>query len=174
MDEDPFLALLDLKPQKVIVLSHHTHLKFPGRDNDFLLAQIYVDDIIFGGSSHALVSSFSENMSREFEMSMMGELNYFLGLQIKQCKEGIFIHQTKYTKDLLKRFDMGDCKPIATPMATSTVLDPDEEGEAVDQRAYRGMIDSEQLRTAYRAAGIDEHSNQMSCHGCGVRSAIRS
>ena len=83
-------------------------------------------------------------------MSMMGELNYFLGLQIKQYKEGIFIHQTKYTKDLLKRFDMGDCKPIATPMATSTALDPDEEGEAVDQREYRSMIGSLLYLTASR------------------------
>ena len=56
---------------------------------DFLLVQIYVDDIIFGGSSHALVSKFSEQMSREFEMSMMGELQFFLGLQIKQTPKAL-------------------------------------------------------------------------------------
>ena len=63
----------------------------------------------------------------------------------------IFIHQTKYTKDLLKRFDMGDCKPIATPMATSTALDPDEEGEAVDQHEYCSMIGSLLYLTASRS-----------------------
>ncbi|WVZ93446.1 hypothetical protein U9M48_039424 [Paspalum notatum var. saurae] len=62
---------------------------------------------MFGGSSHALVSSFAEQMSREFDMSLMGELQFFLGLQIKQGPEGIFVHQAKYTKDILKKFDMG-------------------------------------------------------------------
>lgn len=119
-------------------------------DDDFLLVQIYVDGIIFGSSSHALISSFFETMSRKFEMSMMRELNYFLGLQIKQCKEEISIHQTKYTKDLLKRFEMGDCKPIITLMATSTALDPDEEGEAMDQREYRSKICSLLYLTASR------------------------
>ncbi|WVZ97246.1 hypothetical protein U9M48_042796 [Paspalum notatum var. saurae] len=69
--------------------------------------RIYVDDIIFGGSSHALVSSFAEQMSREFEMSLMGELQFFLELQIKQGPEGTFVHQAKYTRDILKKFDMG-------------------------------------------------------------------
>ena len=74
---------------------------------DFLLVQIYVDDIIFGGSSHELVAKFADTMSREFKMSMMGELTFFLGLQIKQVKEGTFIHLGKYTKDVLKKFDVG-------------------------------------------------------------------
>ncbi|WVZ89306.1 hypothetical protein U9M48_035728 [Paspalum notatum var. saurae] len=68
---------------------------------DFLIVQIYVDDVIFGGSSHALCSKFSEQMSREFEMSMMGELQFFLRLQIKQTPQGAFLHQSKYTRDLL-------------------------------------------------------------------------
>jgi hypothetical protein len=63
--------------------------------NDFLLAQIYVDDIIFGGSSHSLVSSFQAMMENEFQMSMMGELTFFLGIQVKQTKEGTFFHQAK-------------------------------------------------------------------------------
>ena len=110
--------------------------------NDFLMVQIYVDDIIFGGSSHALVSRFQEAMESEFQMSMMGELTFFLGLQIKQCKQGTFIHQAKYTKDLLKKFDMVNVKPLSTPMSTTTALDPDEDCEAVDQREYRSMIGS--------------------------------
>jgi hypothetical protein len=68
------------------------------RGDDILIVQVYVDDIIFVGSSHSLVVSFAEDMSKEFEMSMMGELQFFLGLQIKQAKQGTFVHQAKYTK----------------------------------------------------------------------------
>jgi hypothetical protein len=81
-------------------------------------------------------------MSREFEMSMMGELQYFLGLQIKQVKDGTFVHQTKYTKDMLRKFQMQDVKPMSTPMGSTTTLDADEDGELVDQREYRSMISS--------------------------------
>jgi hypothetical protein len=72
--------------------------------NDLLVVQIYVDDIVFSGSSHNLVAKFEDEMSREFEMSLMGELQYFLRLQIKQVKDGTFVHQTKYTKDMLRKF----------------------------------------------------------------------
>jgi hypothetical protein len=109
---------------------------------DILLVQIYVDDIIFSGSSHTLVAKFSDTMSKEFEMSMMGELAFFLGLQIKQTREGTFVHQGKYTKDVLKIFDMGGAKPLLTPMSTMTALDEDKKGEVVDQKEYRSMIRS--------------------------------
>jgi hypothetical protein len=75
-------------------------------------------------------------------MSMMGKLIFFLGIQVKQTKEGIFIHQAKYMKDLMKKFNMAELKPVSTPMRMTTVLDPDENGEAVDQREYRSMIGS--------------------------------
>jgi hypothetical protein len=75
-------------------------------------------------------------------MSMMGELQFFLGLQIKQAKEGTFVHQAKYMKDILKKFKMGDSKPLSTPMSTTTVLDADEDRELVDQKEYWSMIDS--------------------------------
>ena len=75
-------------------------------------------------------------------MSMMGELTFFLGIQIKQGKDGTFVHQTKYTNHMLKKFDMADAKPMTTPMMTTTALDPDEEGEEVDQREYQSMIGS--------------------------------
>jgi hypothetical protein len=99
---------------------------------DILIVQVYVDDIVFGGSSNSLVARFIEDMSREFEMSMMGELQFFLGLQIKQSKEGTFVHQAKYTKDIVRKFKMEDSKAMATRMSTSTALDADEEGEHVD------------------------------------------
>ena len=69
-------------------------------NHDLLIVQIYIDDIIFGATIYCLCEEFSKLMQREFEMSMMGELKFFLGLQIKQCKDGIFINQTKYAKSL--------------------------------------------------------------------------
>nr|ABA94364.2 retrotransposon protein, putative, Ty1-copia subclass [Oryza sativa Japonica Group] len=116
----------------------------------FIMGKIYVDDIIFGCSTHALVVDFAETMCGEFEMSMMDELSYFLGLQIKQTPQGTFVHQMKYTKDLLRRFKMENCKPISTPIGSTAVLDPDEDGEAVDQKEYRSMIGSLLYLTASR------------------------
>ncbi|KAK2390888.1 putative mitochondrial protein [Trifolium repens] len=115
-----------------------------------LLVQIYVDDIIFGATNESLCKEFSEMMQGEFEMSMMGKLNFFLGLQIKQTKNGIFINQSKYCKELLKKFDMENCKEIATPMSTSTYVDQDESGKPIDITKYRGMIGSLLYLTASR------------------------
>jgi hypothetical protein len=81
-------------------------------------------------------------MMQKFEMSIMGELNYFLGFHVKQLKEGTFISQTKYTQDLLKRFGMKDAKPTKTPMGTDGHLDLNKGGKSVDQKAYRSMIGS--------------------------------
>jgi hypothetical protein len=79
---------------------------------------------------------------QKFEMSMMGELTYFLGFQVKQLKDGTFIFQTKYTQDLLKRFEMKDAKPAKTPMGTDGHVDLNKGGKSVDQKAYRSMIGS--------------------------------
>ncbi|WRX24556.1 Reverse transcriptase [Theobroma cacao] len=110
--------------------------------NDLIVVQIYVDDIIFGATNEALCKNFAKEMQGEFEMSMMGELKYFLRLQIKQSEEGIFINQERYTHDMLKKFDMLKLKSISTPMSPSTKLDLDEKGKDVDQKLYRGMIGS--------------------------------
>ncbi|RVW16178.1 Retrovirus-related Pol polyprotein from transposon RE1 [Vitis vinifera] len=83
-------------------------------------------------------------------MSMMGELNFFLGLQIKQLKEGTFINQAKYIKDLLKRFNMEEAKVMKTPMSSSIKLDMDEKGKSIDSTMYRGMIGSLLYLTASR------------------------
>jgi hypothetical protein len=76
-------------------------------------------------------------MENEFQMSMIGELTFFLGIQVKQTNQGTFVHQAKYMKDLIKKFSMADAKPVSTPMSMTTTLDPDEDGEAIDQRKYR-------------------------------------
>jgi hypothetical protein len=72
----------------------------------------------------------------------MGELTFFLGIQVKQTKEGTFVHQAKYTNDLIKKFAMVDAKLVSTPMSMMPPLDLDEDDEAVDQREYRSMIGS--------------------------------
>jgi hypothetical protein len=110
--------------------------------NDIFICQIYVDDIIFGSTNKTLCDEFSKVMTKRFEMSMMGELTFFLGFQIKQMKEGTFICQTKYTRDMLKKFGIVNAKPIKTPMPTNGHLDLNEEGKAVDQKVYRSMIGS--------------------------------
>ncbi|RVW59375.1 hypothetical protein CK203_103213 [Vitis vinifera] len=86
------------------------------------------------------VQEFSKCMHSEFEMSMIGELNFFLGLQIKQLKERTFINQAKYIRDLLKRFNMEEAKTMKTPMSSSIKLDMDEKGKPVNSTMYRGMI----------------------------------
>jgi hypothetical protein len=75
-------------------------------------------------------------------MSMMGVLIFFLGIQVKQTKQGTFTHLAKYTKDIMKKFNMAELKPVSTPVSTAMLLGPDEDGEAADQREYRSMIDS--------------------------------
>jgi hypothetical protein len=90
-------------------------------------------------------------MKSEFQMSMMGELTFFLGIQVKQTKQGTFVHQAKYMKDLMKKFNMAELKLVSTPMSSTTSLGPDEDGEAVDQREYMSMIGSLMYLTATRS-----------------------
>ncbi|KAK2401718.1 putative mitochondrial protein [Trifolium repens] len=117
---------------------------------DILIIQIYVDDIIFGSTNASLCKNFSKLMQDEFEMSMMGELKFFLGIQINQGKDGTYIHQSKYTKELLKKFNLEDCKIMSTPMHPSSSLSKEEIGSKVDQKLYRGMIGSLLYLTASR------------------------
>jgi hypothetical protein len=108
---------------------------------DLFVCQIYVDDIIFGSTNKTFCDEFSKIMTDMFEMSMMGVLTFFLKFQIKQAKEGTFISQTKYTRDILKKFGMEKAKPIKTPMGTNGHLDLDMGGTSVDQKVYRSMIE---------------------------------
>ncbi|GJR68304.1 retrovirus-related pol polyprotein from transposon TNT 1-94 [Tanacetum coccineum] len=100
------------------------------------------DDIIFGSTCQDMCDEFAKIMHDEFEMSMMGELNFFLGLQIKQMEDGIFFNQSKYIKEMLKKFGLEESKPMKTPMSSDTKLTKDEECESVDSTKYRGMIGS--------------------------------
>ncbi|KAJ9561649.1 hypothetical protein OSB04_006809 [Centaurea solstitialis] len=115
-----------------------------------VVIQIYVDDIIFGSTNRELCKKFETVMTEEFKMSMMGEINFFLGLQVRQFSDGIFINQSKYIFDLLKKYDMSGCHSIRTPMATGNSIGPDHEGKDVDLRNYRSMVGSLMYLTASR------------------------
>ena len=106
------------------------------KNNDILVVQIYVDDIIFGATNESLCKEFAKLMQGKFEMSLMGELNYFLGLQVKQTKEGIFINQAKYIKEIIKKFGIESSKSMSTPMSPACRLDKDKNGSNVDQKLY--------------------------------------
>ena len=88
------------------------------------VCQLYVDDIIFGSPNKAFNEEFAALMTSKFKMSMMGELKFFLGFEIKQRREGTFINQAKYTQDMLKRFMLNDVKPVKFPMPTKYSLRP--------------------------------------------------
>ncbi|GJX37380.1 retrovirus-related pol polyprotein from transposon TNT 1-94 [Tanacetum coccineum] len=108
--------------------------------SNLIIVQIYVDDIIFGSTCQDMGDEFAKIMHDDFKMSMMGELNFFLGLQIKQMEDGIFFNQSKYIKEMLKKFGLEDSKPMKTPTSSNTKLTKDKECESVDSTKYRGMI----------------------------------
>jgi hypothetical protein len=111
-------------------------------DGELFICQLYVDDIIFGSTNKAFNDQFAKLMTAKFEMSMMGEMKFFLGFEIKQLSEGTFINQAKYTQDMLKRFKMNDSCGVATPMQTKCHLASNPNGKDVDQKVYRSMIGS--------------------------------
>ena len=104
-------------------------------------------------------------------MSMMGELKFFLGFQIKQLKKGTFICQTKYTSDMLKKFDMADAKLIKTPMTVNGHLDLNENGKSVDQKVYRSMIGSLLYLCTSMCARFQV--NPKECHLVAVKRILR-
>ncbi|GJW52929.1 putative ribonuclease H-like domain-containing protein [Tanacetum coccineum] len=117
---------------------------------DIMLVQVYVDDIIFGSTKSSMVKDFEDLMQKEFKMSSMGELTFFLGLQVKQTSAGIFLSQDKYVKDILNKFDFRTIKPASTPIEAHKSLGKDEEGEDVDVHLYRSMIGCLMYLTASR------------------------
>ncbi|KAJ9555222.1 hypothetical protein OSB04_009836 [Centaurea solstitialis] len=151
---------------------------------DMLLVQIYVDDIIFGSTRDDMCKEFEELMHKKFKMSSMGELTFFLGLQVKQKTDGIFINQSKYVASMLQKFGMNDAKPASTPMETHKHLTADVEGEEVDVHHYRCMIGSLMYVTAsrpdimfvvcvcasdYGGANLDRKSTSGGCQFLGGR-----
>nr|GEU43002.1 putative ribonuclease H-like domain-containing protein [Tanacetum cinerariifolium] len=117
---------------------------------DIMLVQIYVDDIIFGATNKDLCRSFEKLVKDKFQMSFMVELTFFLGLQVKQKKDGIFISQDKYVAKILRKFRLTEGKSASTPIDTEKPLLKDPDGEDVDVHTYRSMIGSLMYLTSSR------------------------
>ncbi|GJY33986.1 putative ribonuclease H-like domain-containing protein [Tanacetum coccineum] len=117
---------------------------------NILLVQVYVYDIIFGSTKKSLCTEFEKIMHKKFQMSYMGELTFFLGLQVNQKEDGIFISQDKYVTVILKKFSFTNVKTTSTPMETQKLLLKDEDGEEVDVHLYRSMIGSLMYLTSSR------------------------
>ncbi|GJY85204.1 putative ribonuclease H-like domain-containing protein [Tanacetum coccineum] len=120
------------------------------KKSDIMLFQVYVDDIIFGSTKKSMCTEFEDCMHKRFQMSSMGELTFFLGLQVKQQPDGIFISQDKYVADILKKFDFWSIRTATTPIESNKPLVKDEDGEDVDVHVYRSMIGSLMYLTASR------------------------
>ncbi|GJS81602.1 putative ribonuclease H-like domain-containing protein [Tanacetum coccineum] len=118
--------------------------------NDIMLVQVYVDDIIFGSTKKSWCDDFEALMKSRFQMSSMGELTFFLGLQVKQKEDGISISQDKYVAEILKKFDFASVKIASTSIETQKPLTKDEEAVDVDVHLYRSMIGSLMYLTASR------------------------
>ncbi|GJV45244.1 retrovirus-related pol polyprotein from transposon TNT 1-94, partial [Tanacetum coccineum] len=114
--------------------------------------QIYVDDIIFVASTPELCDLFAKIMCSKFKMSMMGKISFFLGLQISQSPRGIFINQSKYALESLKKYGFESCDPVDTPMVEKSKLDEDKEGKAVDPSHYHGSAYRKALKCAFADA----------------------
>nr|GEW53428.1 uncharacterized mitochondrial protein AtMg00810-like [Tanacetum cinerariifolium] len=121
-----------------------------GGVRDILLVQIYVDDIIFGSANKYLCKDFEKLMKDKFQMSSMGELTFFLGLQVKQKQDGIFISQDKYVAEILRKFSLTDGKSASTSIDTEKPLLKDPDGKDVDVHTYRSMIGSLMYLTSSR------------------------
>nr|GEX85206.1 copia protein [Tanacetum cinerariifolium] len=117
---------------------------------DIILVQVYVDDIIFGSTKKSWCDEFEALTKNMFQMSSMGELTFFLGLQVKQKEDGIFISQDKYVVEILKKFDFLSVKTASTLIETKKPLVKDKEATDVDVHLYRSMIDSLMYLTASR------------------------
>ena len=109
-------------------------------DKRIVMAEIFVDDTVFIGNNE-LCKAFVEEMRKEFEMSMFGEIKFFVGLQIQQKKDGIYITQSIYIKETLKKFGMEYSRPVRTPMSTECKLSKNDDSKEVDQTTYRSMIE---------------------------------
>ena len=131
--------------------THEYALYVKEQDRDLLFVCIYVDDLIFTGTSLRMFNDFKKAMEREFEMSDIGLMSYYLGMEVKQMKDGIFISQEGYAKTILKKFNMSDCKPVSTPMEVGIKLSKvEEDSENVDPTMFKSLVGSLRYLTCTR------------------------
>eukprot|EP00253_Pinus_taeda_P009335 PITA_09335 len=140
-----FLALSSFQKLKVFQMDVKSAFLNGDLEEEVYIEQLdgfILDDIIFGSNEEAMSQNIALVMQKEFEMSLLGELTYFLGLQIKQNKGGILLSQTKYLKQILKKYGMEYSKPVCTPMVTGCNISANDESPMVHQPTYRSMIGS--------------------------------
>ncbi|GKB86540.1 retrovirus-related pol polyprotein from transposon TNT 1-94, partial [Tanacetum coccineum] len=130
-------------------------------DDDILVVQVYVDDIIFGSTHPRYTQLFSDLMKSRFEMSMMGEMTFFLGLQVNESPRGIFINQSNYMLEILKKYGMETCDPVGTPMENKDKLDLDQNGTLVDATKYRSIVHDTCLCARYQAKPTEKHLKEV-------------
>ena len=121
---------------------HEPTLYFMNNEAKFIIVCLYVDDLIYFGSNHRLLADFKHSMMRNFEMTDLGIMKYFLGMQVKQGRGEIFISQEKYAADILKKFYMKDCKAVSTPMALNEKLNSNDGAKKVDENQFRSLVGS--------------------------------
>ncbi|GKA57471.1 retrovirus-related pol polyprotein from transposon TNT 1-94 [Tanacetum coccineum] len=139
------------------------------KGSNLIILQIYVDDIIFGSTCQDMSDDFTKIMHDEFEMSMMGERNFFFGFKIKQMEDDIFFNQSKYIKEMLKKFGLEDSKPMKTLMSSDTKLTKDEEYESVDSTWYRVMI---AVKRIFRYTKGTTHLGLWHPKGTGIETVV--
>ncbi|PNY07765.1 putative copia-type polyprotein [Trifolium pratense] len=128
----------------------HTLYIKTGEKGNFLIVCLYVDDLIFTGNDECLFKEFKQSMMKEFEMTDLGMMKYFLGIEVVQSAAGIFICQKKYAQEVLERFKMDDCNPVQIPIVPGTKLTRDVEGTKIDNTYYKQMVGSLMYITATR------------------------
>ncbi|GJW17039.1 retrovirus-related pol polyprotein from transposon TNT 1-94 [Tanacetum coccineum] len=147
---------------------------------------VYVDDIIFGSTHPRYTQLFSDLMKSRFEMSMMGEMMFFLGLQVNQSPCGIFINQSNYVLEILKKYGMETCDPVGTPMEIKDKLYLDQNGSLVDARKYHSMIGALMYLTSsrpdivhatclcarYQAKRTEKHLKEFKMIFCYLRGTV--
>ncbi|GKA87711.1 retrovirus-related pol polyprotein from transposon TNT 1-94 [Tanacetum coccineum] len=155
-------------------------------DDDILVVQVYVDDIIFGSTNPRYTQLFADLMKSRFKMSMMGEMTFFLGLQVNKSPCGSFINQSNYVLEILKKYGMETCDPIGTPMEIKDKIDLDKNRIVVDATKYRSMIGALMYRTSsrpdiihatclcarYQAKAIEKHLNEVKRIFCYPRGTV--
>ena len=130
-------------------MSEHT-LFTKTTERKCLFVSVYVDDLIFTGNNGAMLEKFKSSMKQKFDMSDLGRMKYFLGVEVMQLSEGIFINQRKYANDVLERFGMSNCNPVKNPVIPGVKLVKDEGGISMDATLYKQMVGSLMYLTATR------------------------
>ncbi|KAK3024990.1 hypothetical protein RJ639_044367 [Escallonia herrerae] len=122
--------------------SEHTLYTKKNKEGDIMIVCLYMDDMIFTENNPGMFNNFKKAMTKEFEMTDIGEMSYFHGVEVKQMEDGKFMSQRKYAEQILSRFRMKDCNPVAIPAETGVELRVDSNRKSVNPTLYKSMVES--------------------------------